>query len=112
MPAIDESSIERLQSVLGDDLPEIIAEIAESMRQSTDGVETAIAARDLEETALVARRCRNDALMVGARLLLKPLERLEDAARAGDLEGARTAAIEVSDSLPETLQALERVAAR
>ena len=82
------------------------------MRESTDGVETAIAARDLAQTALVAHRCRNDALMVGARLMLEPLQRLEEAARAGDLEGARTAAIEVSDALPETLQALEQVAAR
>ncbi len=110
MAAIDLTSIERLQSVLGEELPSILTEIVDSMRESADGAQAGIAAEDLDATALAAHRCRNDALMVGARLLLGPLEQLELAARAGDLQRARGALTSVVDALPETLEELERVA--
>lgn len=109
MSLIDASRIERLQAVFGEDLPTIITEIAESMRTCASALETAIAAEDLDETARTAHCARNDALMVGAVQLLEPLQKLERAAREGQLPQAQSSAVEVTQALPDTLQELEQL---
>jgi HPt (histidine-containing phosphotransfer) domain-containing protein len=85
----DLEQILRLQGVMGSDAAAIVTSTLENMTEAIEEIEAASAAGDLDRVIRAAHRCRNDALVLGARPLLKALTDLEAAGR--DYEGARVA---------------------
>ncbi len=104
---IDASKIAELQAVMGAEFEEILGSLLASIADGLAQIRQAISAEDLETAFKAAHRCRNDALMVRAGPLLKVLESLEQAARDGDLDGARTELERVQEVWPPTRAALE-----
>lgn len=80
----DLEQILRLQGVMGSDTVTIVASMLTSMTQAINEIETAVQESDLDRVIRAAHRCRNDALALGARPLLKGLTELEDAGRTHD----------------------------
>jgi HPt (histidine-containing phosphotransfer) domain-containing protein len=103
---IDLEQILRLQGVMGSDVGTIVASVLTSMTDAIEEVENGMAADDLDRVTRAAHRCRNDALALGARPLLKALTDLEAAAR--DYDGARAsrALIRVREVWPLTREEL------
>jgi HPt (histidine-containing phosphotransfer) domain-containing protein len=77
----DLERIGELEDVMGADASAIVSSMLESMTVAIDEVEQAMAAGQLDRATRAAHRCRNDALMLGARQLLAALTDLEAAAR-------------------------------
>ncbi len=111
MSIIDRTRLDELQTLLGAELPEILAELTANLRRHAVVIDQALAVQDLERAARAAHDARNDALMVGARQLLPALERLEQAARACQAQEADAEAIRLKALLPATVDELQRVTA-
>jgi HPt (histidine-containing phosphotransfer) domain-containing protein len=109
---IDPSKIAELQAIMGADFEEIVGSLLGSITDGLRQIEHAVAAGDLETTYRAAHHCRNDALMVRAGPLLKALEPLEQAARDGHLDVARSEFERVQEVWPSTREALERLIER
>ena len=80
----------------------IVASVLTSMTDAIEEVENGMAADDLDRVTRAAHRCRNDALALGARPLLKALTDLEAAARDHDGARASRALIRVREVWPPT----------
>lgn len=78
---VDLARIVELEGVVGTDAPAIVSSILDTMIIAIDEVEDALARKDLDRAGRAAHRCRNDALMIGARQLLNALTELEIATR-------------------------------
>jgi len=86
----DLERIRQLQDVMESDTEAIVASMLADMSDAIGQVEDAMAAGDLDRATRAAHRCRNDAMMLGARPLLQALTDLEAAGR--DADEARAAA--------------------
>ena len=80
----DLEQVLRLQGVMGKDVAAIVAPLLTTMTEAIEELEAAVAAGDLDRATRAAHRCRNDALALGARPLLKALTEVEEAGRAYD----------------------------
>jgi HPt (histidine-containing phosphotransfer) domain-containing protein len=107
---IDLEQILRLQGVMGSDAGAIVTSVLTSMSDAIEEVENGMAAGDLDRVIDAAHRCRNDALAVGARPLLKALTDLEAAAREYDGAPASQALIRVREAWPPTRDELRQSA--
>ena len=88
---IDLQRIGELEDLMGADAAAIVSSMLDNMTTAIDEVELAMGAGDLERATSAAHRCRNDALMLGARQLLAALTDLEAATRESDEAGAGAA---------------------
>jgi HPt (histidine-containing phosphotransfer) domain-containing protein len=82
-----------LEDVMGSDAGAIVSSMLTGMTEAIDEVEAAMAAGEPDRAARAAHRCRNDAMMLGARPLLEALTELEAAGREYD-EARATVALE------------------
>jgi HPt (histidine-containing phosphotransfer) domain-containing protein len=105
---LDLERVAKLESILGSDLPEILASLVASMSARIAQAEEAIADNRLRDVTQAAHGCRNDALMVGAQPMLAALNELEDASRGDRLEDAHAAMQRLRDVWPETRDELQR----
>jgi|SRR5690348_16537937 HPt (histidine-containing phosphotransfer) domain-containing protein len=105
---LDLERVAKLEDILGSDLSEILAAMAEGMAEQIDRAEQALADGRLPDVTQAAHRCRNDALMVGAQPLLAALTELEDASRGERPEDARAAMQRLHEVWPETRSELQR----
>lgn len=105
---LDLERVANLESILGSDLPEILASLAASMSARIAQAEEALADGRLQDLTQAAHACRNDALMVGAQPLLAALSELEGASRGGRLEDANAAMQRLRYVWPETRDELQR----
>jgi HPt (histidine-containing phosphotransfer) domain-containing protein len=109
---LDPQRLAELEHILGPDFGSILDSLEHSIASAIDDAEAALAAGDLAATAYAAHACRNDALMVGASELQKDLSALEDAARGGELESARSTLARVRGQWPAAREELGRTARR
>ena len=70
---------------MGAEAPAIVSSMLDNMTAAIDEVEHAVGDGDLDRATSAAHRCRNDALMLGARQLLAALTDLEAATRQADV---------------------------
>jgi HPt (histidine-containing phosphotransfer) domain-containing protein len=108
--ALDLGRIAELSSLIGSDLEAMLGSLIQSMARSIEELERAIAGADLKEATQAAHRCRNDALIVGARELQTALANLEAYSRDFQLEPAREALEPVRRAWPAARAELERAA--
>ncbi len=108
--SLDLSRLTKLQTILGDSVPEIVAGLRDSLLQGIERIESGVAGHDLDDACRAAHLCRNDALLLGAEQLLRALQEVEHACRSGRLEAARTALDQLRLVWPATLEQLESVA--
>jgi HPt (histidine-containing phosphotransfer) domain-containing protein len=106
----DLEQVLRLQGVMGPDLTSIVRPVLTSMTEAIDEIEAAMAAGDLDRVIRAAHRCRNDAMVLGARPLLRALTDLEDAGRDYDEARVTEARAHVREVWPPTRDELSRVA--
>jgi HPt (histidine-containing phosphotransfer) domain-containing protein len=106
----DLERLAQIRDVMGSSLPELVGGMLETMSDAIEQSERAVRVGDLDRAAKAAHACRNDALMLGARELLRDLQDLEQTARAGELVLAQDAMARVHDAWPRTRSALIRVA--
>lgn len=99
---IDLGRILELEGAMGADAAEIVASMLANMTAAIDDLERAMAAAELDRATQAAHRCRNDALMLGARQLLEALTELEVATRSSDESGAGAALARVRRAWPPT----------
>ena len=102
----DLGRITELQEVMGTDARTIVASMLASMTSAIDEVETALAAGHLDRVTQAAHRCRNDALMLGARQLQESLTAIEAATRNHDESRAREALTRLRAVWPTTREQL------
>jgi HPt (histidine-containing phosphotransfer) domain-containing protein len=107
---IDLARIARLQELLGREASAIVGGLLHSMSRELAKLERSLAAGELGPATFAAHKCRNDALMVGARDLQSALSDLETAARRAELEPAQRALARVNEVWPATRAELERAA--
>jgi HPt (histidine-containing phosphotransfer) domain-containing protein len=105
---LDLERVAKLESILGSELPDIVASLVTSMSARIAQLEEALADGRLQDATQAAHGCRNDALMVGAQPMLAALTELEDASRGDRLEEARAAMQRLRDVWPETRDELQR----
>ena len=98
----DLGRIGELEDVMGADAATILSAMVENMTAAIDELELAMACGDLDGATQAAHRCRNDALMLGARQLLAALTDLEAATRASDETAAGAALGRVRAAWPPT----------
>jgi HPt (histidine-containing phosphotransfer) domain-containing protein len=99
---IDLEQILRLQGVMGSDAGAIVTTVLTSMTDAIEEIENGMAADDFDRVTRAAHRCRNDALALGARPLLRALTDLEAAGRDYDAARASQALIRVHEVWPPT----------
>ncbi|HEY1517898.1 MAG TPA: Hpt domain-containing protein [Solirubrobacteraceae bacterium] len=102
----DMGRIAELEEVMGTDARTIVASMLASMTSAIDEVETALAAGHLDRVTQAAHRCRNDALMLGARQLQESLTAIEAATRDHDTLRARKALTRLRAVWPSTREQL------
>ena len=105
---LDLERVAKLESILGSELPEILASLVASMSARMAHAEEALADGRLQDVTQAAHGCRNDALMVGAQPMLAALDELEDASRGDRLQDARAAMQRLHGVWPETRDELQR----
>jgi HPt (histidine-containing phosphotransfer) domain-containing protein len=98
----DLDQVRRLQDVMGADVASIVASMVAAMTEAIEEVEAGMAAGELDRVTRAAHRCRNDAMMLGARPLLKALTELEAAGREYDAGRATQALGRVREVWPLT----------
>jgi HPt (histidine-containing phosphotransfer) domain-containing protein len=108
--ALDLERIAEVSRLIGSDLEGMLISLVQSMARSIEDLERAIADADLEGATQAAHRCRNDALIVGARELLAALTSLEAHSRNLQLGPARDALEPVRRAWPAARAELERAA--
>ena len=99
---IDLGRIGELEHVMGAQAAAIVASMLENMTAAIEELDVAFAAGELDRVTQAAHRCRNDALMLGARELLAALTDLEAATRGSDESGAGAALARVRQVWPPT----------
>ena len=109
-PELDLSRLEELQDLLQADLPELVTQLTTRLSDALNRIDSAFAADDLGAVADAAHAARNEALMLGARRLLKALEAVELNARDGQSLAAREALAAVNLLWPDVRAALRSVA--
>jgi HPt (histidine-containing phosphotransfer) domain-containing protein len=102
----DLARIAELQQVMGADAATIIASMLASMTSAIEEVETALDAGNLDRVTQAAHRCRNDALMLGAKQLQEALTAIEAATRDHDESRAREALTGLRAVWPSTRERL------
>jgi HPt (histidine-containing phosphotransfer) domain-containing protein len=102
----DLGRIAELQEVMGADARTIVASMLASMTSAIEEVEVALAAGQLDRVTQAAHRCRNDALMLGAKQLQEALTAIEAATRNHNESGAREALTGLRAVWPATRQQL------
>ncbi|MGZ4266930.1 MAG: Hpt domain-containing protein [Solirubrobacteraceae bacterium] len=105
---LDLERVAKLESILGSQLPEILASLVGSMSGRIAQAEQALADDRLQDVTQAAHGCRNDALMIGAQPMLAALNDLEDASRGNRLQDAHAAMQRLRDVWPETRDVLQR----
>jgi HPt (histidine-containing phosphotransfer) domain-containing protein len=103
---LDLARITELQQVMGADAATIVASMVASMTSAIEEVETALAAGHLDRVTQAAHRCRNDALMLGAKQLQEALTAIEAATRDHDELRAREALTRLGTVWPATREQL------
>jgi two-component system, sensor histidine kinase and response regulator len=103
---LDLARIADLQQVMGTDARTIVASMLAGMTSAIDEVQTALADGDLDRVTQAAHRCRNDALMLGAKPLQEALTAIEAASRGHDESRAREALTRLSAVWPSTREQL------
>jgi HPt (histidine-containing phosphotransfer) domain-containing protein len=88
---LDLARLSQMGKLLGSEPAEIVEGLLADMSNSMAQIEQSLAAGDLPAAVQAAHRCRNDALMVGAKDFLRALETVEQAGRDGDLPASRDA---------------------
>jgi HPt (histidine-containing phosphotransfer) domain-containing protein len=104
---LDLERVAKLESILGSELPEILASLVANMSARMEQAERALADGRLPDVVQAAHGWRNDALMVGAQPMLAALNELEDAGRDDRLDDARTAMQRLHEIWPETRDELQ-----
>lgn len=112
MVNLDPKRITELRTLIGDELGSVVETLLESLTESIEQVETALADEQLDDATRAAHRARNDALLVGASQLLGALTDLETATRAQQLGPARQAWQRALAVWPATREELEQLAGR
>jgi len=107
---IDPERIAELNRVLPEPLAEVVAELVQNVDQAIERAAQAVEVGRLDDAARAAHGCRNDALIVGARPLLRALANLETAANNGQREGAAQALANARETWPQTRLELQRTA--
>lgn len=107
---VDLARISQLENLLGAQLSEIIEALVQSVSEQVEEIERALDAGRPADAVQPAHRCRNDALMIGAKPLLAALTEVESAARRGELEQARSARARLRTIWPATRAELQRAA--
>jgi HPt (histidine-containing phosphotransfer) domain-containing protein len=107
---IDLEQVIRLQGVMGPDVASIVAPMLAGMIEAIDEIEAAMSAGDLDRVTRAAHRCRNDALVLGARPLLKTLTELETASREYDAARVAEALTHLREVWPPTRDELATAA--
>jgi HPt (histidine-containing phosphotransfer) domain-containing protein len=102
----DLERITELEQVMGTDARTIVATMLASMTSAIEEVEAALAAGHLDRVTQAAHRCRNDALMLGAKQLQEALTAIEAATRNHDESRAREALTGLKAVWPATRQQL------
>jgi HPt (histidine-containing phosphotransfer) domain-containing protein len=105
----DLEQILRLQGVMGSSAEAIVKTTLTGMTEAIEEIESAAAAGDLDRVTRAAHRCRNDALVLGARPLLKALTELEAAGREYDEARVTEALTHLSEVWPPTRDELAEV---
>lgn len=105
---LDLERVAKLESILGSQLPEILASLVGSMSGRIAQAERALADDRLQDVTQAAHGCRNDALMIGAQPMLAALNDLEDASRGNRVQDAHAAMQRLRDVWPETRDELQR----
>ena len=108
----DLERITELQEVMGADARTILVSMLASMTNAVDEVEAGLAAGDLDRVTQAAHRCRNDALMLGAKQLQEALTAIEAAARDHDGSRAREATSRLRAVWPATREQLAEASRR
>ena len=108
----DLARIAELQQVMGADAATILASMLASMTSAIEEVETALTAGDLNRVTQAAHRCRNDALMLGAKELQEALTAIEAATRDHDESRAREALTQLTAAWPATREQLAEASRR
>ena len=106
----DPERLAELQQVMGAEGATIIASMLEGMVGAVQDLEAALADGDLDRATQAAHRCRNDALMVGAKPLQQALTELETATRGQNESQARKALEAVRAVWPATREQLTEAA--
>jgi HPt (histidine-containing phosphotransfer) domain-containing protein len=106
---IDLKRLEELRDLLQADLPALVTQLTTRISDGLITLDSALAAGDLPAAADAAHAARNDALMLGARRLLKALEAVEINARGEHSQVAREALGWVHVIWPDVRTALQRV---
>jgi HPt (histidine-containing phosphotransfer) domain-containing protein len=83
--------LRELPTLLGAELPAIIATLVSELNRAADQLQTAIASGDWDAAEQAAHAGRNSALMLNARPLLGAFSQAEQAARRADPSAARAA---------------------
>ena len=109
---LDLTRLDQVVDVLGTTVPDIVAGILSSLTETIATLNSQLDDDQLELAARSAHTCRNDALLVGARALLAALNEIEQAARGGRLDAARSAQLALNEVWPDTRAALAAIAAR
>ena len=108
---LDLSRLDQVVDVLGTTVPDIVAGLLSNLTETIATLDSQLDDNQLELAARSAHTCRNDALLVGARALLATLNEIEQAARGGQLDVARTAQLTLKQVWPDTQAALAAIAA-
>jgi ATP-dependent protease HslVU (ClpYQ) ATPase subunit len=110
-PELDLSRLEELHDLLQADLSELVTQLTARLCDALNRIDCAFAVDDLRAVADAAHAARNEALMVGARRLLKALDAVEFNARDRHSQAAREAMAGVHVIWPDVRAALQSVAA-
>jgi hypothetical protein len=109
-PAFDLRRLHELQTLLGSELPSIVATLLGELNRAMAEVRSGIDAGDWQSAELGAHSARNSALMLDARPLLAALDDVERATRRGHRPSATAAGAQLRRVWPELRTQLEAAA--
>jgi HPt (histidine-containing phosphotransfer) domain-containing protein len=107
--SLDLDRIDRLRVFSRDELVEIVNEVVGGISTLLDSAADAIEVSDHSTVFQAAHRARNEALVVGARDLIRVLAHLELAAQNGDMAAAGEVLGRVRAAWPASRAAIERL---
>lgn len=106
--ALDHAALGRLWDILGEDLEGIADAFRELLPSQTDELASALAEGDFERIAHCAHSMKGSSANLSAVRLSAAAARMEQAAKARDLDAARQALAQVRAEAQPALQALAR----
>jgi HPt (histidine-containing phosphotransfer) domain-containing protein len=109
-PELDLIRLEELRDLMQADLPQLVTQLADRISEVLIELDSALSRDDLPAVAAAAHSARNDALVLGAKRLLKALEAVELNARDQNSPAAREAQARVQAIWPDVRAAARRAA--